>query len=506
VSRKIKVEEKQASITAKNEILQISDIVAKDKGIDKEEVLDAMEFAILKTAQLKYGTENTLVASIDRKTGEILIKRCLTVVENVLDPYTEISLEEAAKKSLGAAYGDKIFEDLPGVEFGRVAAQSARQIIQQKIRTAERNKQFEAFSGRVGEIVTGVVKRVEFNDLILDIGKTEGILKKADIIPNETFRIGDRIKVLLVSINKDSLGCMLSLSRTDNLFLKKLFEQEVPEIYDGVVRIMSIARDPGSKAKMAVTTSDPNLDPIGACVGMRGSRVQAVCDELKGEKIDIIQWSNDQAVFIVNSLSPAEVIRIVIDDSKRSVEAVVPDDQLSAAIGRRGQNVRLASKLTGWNISIITEEDDVKKRASENTRILQLFTNDLDVDEMVAHLLISEGYTSVEEVAESDISELSAMEGLDENLAEEIKKRAELAIQRKKKSIDNLCKKKGVKSDLREYAVIGPDLLELLVEAGIKSLNDLGDLSKDELLDITGDMLSEEEADALIMDVRKSWF
>jgi N utilization substance protein A len=299
---------------------------------------------------------------------------------------------------------------------------------------------------------------------------------------------------------------MLTLSRTDNLFLRKLFEQEVPEIYDGVVRIMSIARDPGSKAKMAVTTSDPNLDPIGACVGMRGSRVQAVCDELKGEKIDIIQWSSDQAVFIVNSLSPAEVIRIVIDDTKRSVEAVVPNDQLSSAIGRRGQNVRLASKLTGWNISVMTEEDDVKKRAFENTRILQLFKNDLDVDEMVAHLLISEGYTSVEEIAESDVSELSAMEGLDENLAEEIKKRAELAMQRKKKSIDNLCKKKGVKRDLREYAVIGPDLLELLVEAGIKSLNDLGDLSRDELLDITGDMLSEEEADALIMDVRKSWF
>jgi N utilization substance protein A len=441
VSRKIKVEEKQASIIAKNEILQISDMVAKDKGIDREEVLDAMEFAILKTAQLKYGVENNLIVNIDRKTGEISIKRSLTVVENVLDPYTEISLEDASRRSPGAAaYGDKILEDLPGVEFGRVAAQSARQVIQQKIRTAERNKQFEAFSGRVGEIVTGVVKRVEFNDLILDIGKTEGILRRADIIPNETFRIGDRIKVLLANINKDSPGCMLTLSRTDNLFLKKLFEQEVPEIYDGVVRIMSIARDPGSKAKMAVTTSDPNMDPIGACVGMRGSRVQAVCDELKGEKIDIVQWSSDQAVFIVNSLSPAEVIRIVIDDTKRSVEAVVPDDQLSSAIGRRGQNVKLASKLTGWNISVITEEDDLKKRSTENTKILKLFKNDLDVDDMVAHLLMSEGYTSVDEIAESDVFELSSMEGFDENLAEEIKKRAELAIQKKKKSIDNLCK------------------------------------------------------------------
>lgn len=506
MSRKIKIEEKTASTIAKNEILQVADIVARDKGIDKEEVLEAMEHAILKTAQLKYGTEKDLLALIDRKTGEISIRRSMIVVEFITNPDTEISLEDGNKKSPGATYGDKIFEDLPGVEFGRVAAQSARQIIMQKVRTAERNKQFESFSGRVSEIITGVVKRIEFSDVILDIGRTEGVLRRTDLIPNETFKIGDRIKVLLVSINKEGMGPMLVLSRTSNEFMKKLFEQEVPEIYDGVVRVMAIARDPGSKAKIAVIASDSNLDPIGSCVGVKGSRVQAVSDELKGEKIDIVLWSDNPAVFIVNSLSPAEVVRIVIDENKRSVEAVVPNDQLSIAIGRRGQNVRLASKLTGWNISVTTEEEDAKKRAEESSRVLKHFMNNLDVDDMVAHLLMSEGYTSVEEIAEADLSDLSSIEGFDELLAKEIQDRAEGAVSKKKKSIDNMCKKKGVKSDLREYGVITPELLEVLVEGGIKSLNDLGDLSTDELLEITGAMLSEEEAEALIMDIRKDWF
>ncbi len=490
----------------KNEILQVADMVAKDKGIEKEEVLEAMEHAILKTAQLKYGAENNLLAQIDRKTGEISIFKVLTVVKEVTDPNKEISLEKAQEKQPDISYGEEIHDILPGIEFGRIAAQSARQVIIQKVRTAERNRQYEAFSNRVGDIITGMVKRIEFSDIILDIVKAEGILKKSDIIPNETFKIGDRIKVLLASVNKESAGPMLQLSRTSNEFMRKLFEQEVPEIYDGIIKIMAIARDPGSKAKIAVTTSDANLDPIGACVGVKGSRVQAVCDELKGEKIDIVLWSANPAEFIVNALSPAEVIRIVIDERNQSVEAVVPDDQLSSAIGRRGQNVRLASKLTGWTISVITEEDDNKKRAEENAKILNHFMNNLDVDDMVVHLLISEGYTNIDEIAESDVSELVSIEGFDEALANEIKDRAVAAVMKKKKAVDNLCKKKGVKSDLREYGVIGSDLLEVLVQAGIKSLNDLGDLSTDELLEITGTMLSREEAEALIMDIRKDWF
>lgn len=490
----------------RNEVLQVADIVAKDKGIDKEEILVAMEHAILKTAQLKYGTERDLVAEINRKTGEISIKRGLLVVDSVNDANTEISLEDAKKHDPDITTGDKLFDELPGVEFGRVAAQSARQIIMQQVRTAERNKQFEAFSGRVGEIITGVVKRVDFSDIILDIGRTEGVLKRGDVIPNETFKVGDRIKVLLVSLNKESTGPMLYLSRVNNEFLKKLFEQEVPEIYDNIIRIMAISRDPGSKAKMAVTSSDSNIDPIGACVGVKGSRVQAVGDELKGEKIDIVLWSDNPAVFIVNALSPAEVLRIVIDEERNSVEAVVPNDQLSSAIGRRGQNVRLASKLTGWSISVITEEDDVKKRAEESARILNHFMDNLDVDDMVAHLLISEGYTSVEEIANTDITDLISIEGFDEDLSNEIKNRAVAAVENKQKALDNMCKKKGVNKDLRDYAVIGPELLEVLVAAGIKSLNELGDLSTDELLDVTGNMLSNEEAEALIMDIRKDWF
>lgn len=506
MSRKIKIEEKTVGAVAKNEILQVAEMVAKDKDLDREEVLSAMEYAILKTAQLKYGTEKDILAVIDRKTGEISIKRVMTVAENVTDPNTEITLEEGLLKSPEAVYGYKFFENLPGVEFGRVAAQSARQVIMQKVKTAERNKQFEAFSGRIGEIITGVVKRVEFSDVILDIGRTEGILRRADVIPNETFKVGDRIKVLLASINKESAGPMLILSRTNNEFMRKLFEQEVPEIYDGVVKIMAIARDPGSKAKMAVVTSDTNLDPVGACVGVKGSRVQAVCDELRGEKIDIVLWSDNPAVFIVNALSPATVLRIVIDENGNAVEAVVPDDQLSAAIGRRGQNVKLASKLTGWNISVVTEAEDTKKRAEESARVLKHFMNNLDVDDMVAHLLIAEGYTNIDEIAESDLSELASIDGFDEALAKEIQERAAGAVLKKRKAIDNLCKKKGVKSDLREYNVISPELLEMLVNGGIKSLSDLGDLSTDELLEIAGSMLSKEEAEALIMDIRKDWF
>ncbi|MDR1488592.1 MAG: transcription termination factor NusA [Holosporales bacterium] len=506
MSRKIKMENKTTAFAARNnEIIQVADIVAKDKGVDREEILEAMELAILKTSQLKYGLEKDIIAGIDRKTGEISIKRRMTIVDSVTDPQREVSLTEAKEKNKDAEVGDFLCETLPIIEFGRIAAQSARQIITEKIRNIERERQFEAFSGRVGEIITGIVKRTEFQDIVLDVGKTEGILKRNDTIKNETFKVGDRIKVLLVSINKESSGPMLHLSRSHNDFLRKLFEQEVPEIYDGIVRIVHVARDPGSKAKIAVTTSDSKLDPIGACVGVKGSRVQAVTDELKGEKIDIIEWSENQAAFIVNALSPAEVIRIVMDEDRRTVDTVVPNDQLSLAIGRRGQNVRLASRLTGWTISVMTGEDDVKKRAFESARLLKHFMENLDIDDMVAHLLMAEGYLNIDEIAECDLSELAGIEGFDEDTAKEIQKRASLAIEKKKKSIESMCKEKGVESGLINYGVISAELLEVLVGANIKSLNDLGDLSTDELLDITGEMLNREEAEALIMDIRKNW-
>jgi N utilization substance protein A len=499
--------EVQRAPTLKSEILQVADIVAKDKGLGKEEIIDAMEQAILKTAQIKYGEEHDISVEIDRQTGEIRANRHLAVVADVADPNREISLEDALKKNNAVVVGEVMSELLPPIDFGRVSAQMARSVITNRIREAERQRQLEDFSGRIGEIITGVVKRLDYSDVILDIGRTDGILKRNDTIKNESFKIGDRIKVLIVRVNDTDINePILHLSRTHNDFMKRLFEQEVPEIGDGIVRIMAVARDPGSKAKIAITTSDPRIDAVGTCVGIKGARVQAVTEELRGEKIDIIQWSDNIAVFIVNALVHADVARLILDEEKKTADAVVPKDQLSATIGRSGQNIRLASKLTGWSISVVSEDDDTKRRVEENTKILQHLTSNLDIDEMVAHLLITEGLTSISEILNADTSELQSIEGFDENLATEIKNRAVAAIAKKKKALDNRCKRKGVKKDLRDYAVISTDLLEVLVNAGLKSLNDLADLSTDELLDITGVMITRAEADALIMDARKDWF
>ncbi|MDR3030808.1 MAG: transcription termination factor NusA [Holosporales bacterium] len=505
MSRKIKVED-SPRIGIKNEILQVADIVARDKGIDREEVLEAMEDAIVKTAQMKYGEGKNLTARIDRKSGEIEVFRVWNIVDQIEDEDIEISLTNALIRDSEATIGGVIEDKLPAIEFGRVAAQAARQIIIQRVQLAERNNQYEEFSERVGDIITGIVKRIDFQDIILDIGRTEGIIKRSDIIPNETFKIGDRIKVLLVSLNSDQNGPLLYLSRTHPDFLKKIFEQEVPEIYDGVIKIMGVARDPGSKAKMAVASSDTSLDPIWTCVGVKGSRVQAVVNELKGEKIDIIQWSDNPAIFIVNSLTPAEVSRIVMEESGSCVDAVVPTDQLSAAIGRRGQNVRLASKLTGWNISIVTEEQDAENRAKESARLVKLLTENLDVDEIVAHLLIGEGYNSIYDLSVVNLSSLSSIEGFDDDIASEIKQRAVLFLENKKKDIEKLCKEKGVNDDILQYKMISPELLEALVKAGIKSLDDLGSLSTDELMEIAGDFLNKKESETLIMKIREKWF
>jgi N utilization substance protein A len=505
VSRKIKIE-KETHIILKNEILHVADIVARDKGLDREEILSAMEEAVLKTALLKYGEERNLIAHINRKSGEIEIYRVRNIVQIPENDETEISLDEALMEDLDAVIGGIVKDKLPSVDFGRIAAQTARQIITQRIRLAERQKQHEELSGRVGDIIIGIVKRLDFQDVVLEIGRTEGIIRRAELLPNENFKIGDRIKVLLVSLNDDQNGPLLHLSRTHNEFLKKLFEQEVPEIYDGVIKIMAVARDPGSKAKMAVISSDPNLDPIGACVGIKGARVQAVINELKGEKIDIIRWSDNPAIFIVNSLTPAEVSRIVMEESGNTCDAVVPDNQLSAAIGRRGQNVRLASKLTGWSISVITAEQDAENGAQESAKAVRLLVENLDVDELVAHLLISEGYGSIQDIAMTNTAAIAAIDGFDKSIASEVQQRAIAYVENKKRDIEKFCRKQGASEDILQYKLISCELLEVLVRADIKSLDDLGSLSTDELLDIAGDFLTEQEAATLIMKIREGWF
>ena len=428
------------------------------------------------------------------------------VVDEIKDEDNEILLREAKRFDINAKVGDEIKNKLPPIEFSRSMASTSRQIIMQKIKIAERNNQAKEFSSRIGDIISGIVNRVEYSEIIIDIGKTSGVIRKSETIPNEVFKMGDRIKVLLCGLNKDPSMPLLQLSRTHPDFLKKLFAQEVPEVYDDIIKVVSVARDPGSKAKVAVTTNDPNIDCIGACVGPKGSRVQAISEELKGEKIDIVKWSDDIAVFIVNSLSPAKVTRVVIDETEQKVDAVVPNDQLSAAIGRRGQNIRLASKLTGWAINAITEEADLENRNKETSAIIKIFKDGLDVDEIVAHVLLNEGYVSISEIANSTVEELASIEGFDNDIATEIQSRAISYLENKKKALLELCKEKKVSNDLMNYELIRPELLEVLVNAGILKLDDLGDLSTDELLEISDGLLTKKEASTLILKVRENWF
>ena len=502
---KLNIGEKKHPVV-KSELLQVAEIVAKDKEISKEEILKAMEEAILPSAQLRYGNKKNLTVNIDRFTGVVTINWIRTVVDEVKDEDNEILLREAKKFNVNAHIGDEIHNKLPPIEFSRSMVASSRQIIMQRIKIAERNNQAQEFANRIGDIITGVVNRVEYSEIIIDIGKTSGVIRKSETIPNEVFKMGDRIKVLLCGLNKDPSMPLLQLSRTHPDFLKKLFAQEVPEVYDDIIKIVSVARDPGSKAKVAVMTNDPNIDCIGACVGPKGVRVQAVSEELKGEKIDIIKWSDDIAVFIVNSLSPAKVTRVIIDETEQKVDAVVPNDQLSAAIGRRGQNIRLASKLTGWAINAITEEADMANKNKETLAIIKLFKENLDVDEIVAHVLLNEGYMSIGEIANSDIEELTSIEGFDSDIANEIKNRAISYLDNKKKALLELCKQKKVSNDLINYELIRPELLEALVKAEILTLNDLGDLSTDELLEISDGLLTKKEASTLILKVREKWF
>ncbi len=497
---------------ARPELLLVADTVARDKGIDRDEVLEAMEQAIQKAGRSKYGQEYDIRAEIDRLNGEIRLLRFREVVEPIENEATQIALFEAQRLNPEAEVGDFITDPLPPIDFGRIAAQSAKQVIVQKVRDAERQRQFLEFKDRVGEIVNGLVKRVEFGNVVVDLGRAEAMARRDELLPRESFRQGERVRAYIYDVRQEPRGPQIFLSRTHPQFMAKLFAQEVPEIYDGIIEIKAVARDPGSRAKIAVISRDSGIDPVGACVGMRGSRVQAVVGELQGEKIDIIPWSPDPATFVVNALAPAEVAKVVMDEEQRRVEVVVPDDQLSLAIGRRGQNVRLASQLTGWDIDILTEAEESERRTEEFRSRSHMFIDALDIDEVIAQLLVTEGFTSLEEVAYVALNDLADIEGFDPEIAAELQARARNALERRDREYEERRHELGVEDELAEFAELTPGMLVALGEKGVKTLDNFADLAGDELLELLaasekgGTPLDLETANALIMRARAHWF
>ena len=463
------------------ELLQIADAVARDKSIDKNIVISAMEDAIQKAAKTRYGSENEIRAEIDPKTGQTNLARLLEVVEVVENKATEIDLKQARKKNKEAEIGDFISEELPPIEFGRIAAQSAKQVIFQKVRDAERDRQYDEFKDKIDEVISGIVKRVEYGNVIVDLGRNEAIIRRDELLPRESYRSGDRVLAYIQDVRREPRGPQIFLSRTSNNFMAKLFMQEVPEIYDGIVEIISVARDPGSRAKIAVHTSENSIDPVGACVGMRGSRVQSVVNELQGEKIDIVKWSPDIATFVISSLAPAEATKVVLDEEIERIEVVVPDDHLSLAIGRRGQNVRLASQLTKWDIDILTEAEESERRQNEFNEKSEIFIQALDVDEVIAQLLVSEGFLSIEDLVFVETSEISSIEGFDDDTAVEIQSRAKTFIEEEGKKQDAKRKELGVQDDLAQIDGMTTNMLVSLGENDIKTLDDFAGCSTDEL-------------------------
>jgi transcription termination/antitermination protein NusA len=464
------------------ELLQIADSVAREKTIDRKIVIEAMEDAIQKAAKSRYGAENDIRCEIDPKTGETRLSRVMAVVEAVENEATQITLADAKRRNPDAKIGDFIAESLPPLDFGRVAAQNAKQVIVQKVRDAERERQFGEYKDRIGEIINGTVKRVEYGNVIVDLGRAEGVIRRDEMIPREVPRYGDRIRSYIYDVRREPRGPQIFLSRARPEFMSKLFAMEVPEIYDNVVEIKSVARDPGSRAKIAVISKDSSIDPVGACVGMRGARVQAVVNELQGEKVDIIQWNPDAATFIVNALAPAEVSKVVLDEDASRIEVVVPEAQLSLAIGRRGQNVRLASQLTGWDIDILTEQEESERRQKEFAERSAMFMETLDVDEVIAQLLVTEGFASVEEVAFVESSEVAHIAGFDENTAEEIQTRAREYLEKQEKARDDRRKELGVADELAQVTGVTTAMLVAFGENGVKTLEDLADCATDDLL------------------------
>ncbi|MCV0394759.1 MAG: transcription termination factor NusA [Rhizobiaceae bacterium] len=464
------------------ELLQIADAVAREKSIDKQIVIDAMADAIQKAAKSRYGQETNIRADINPTTGEMKLQRLMEVVETPEDYGREISLAEARQRNPDAQPGDFLAEQLPPMDFGRIAAQSAKQVIVQKVREAERDRQYEEYKDRIGEIVNGTVKRVEYGNVIVDLGRGEAIVRRDELIPRENYKYGDRVRAYVYDVRREQRGPQIFLSRTHPQFMAKLFTMEVPEIYDGIIEIKSVARDPGSRAKIAVVSRDSSIDPVGACVGMRGSRVQAVVGELQGEKIDIIPWNPNAASFIVNALQPAEVAKVVLDEDAERIEVVVPDDQLSLAIGRRGQNVRLASQLTGWDIDILTEEEESQRRQKEFVERSNLFMEALNVDEMVGQVLASEGFTSVEEVAYVDLGEIASIDGFDEGTAEEIQARAREYLDQLEAEFDTKRRELGVEDELREIPGMTTAMMVALGEDGVKTIEDFAGYAVDDLV------------------------
>jgi N utilization substance protein A len=516
------------------ELLQVADAAAREKGIDRAEVLEAMEQAIQRAGRFKYGLEHDIRAEIDRKTGDIRLIRYREVVDDgaeIENEAVQIPLSVARREKKDAAVGDMLTDRLPPVDFGRIAAQTAKQVIVQKVREAERLRQYQEYIGRVGEIVNGVVKRVEFGNVIVDLGRAEAILRRDEIIPREHFRRNDRVRAIIYDVREETRGPQIFLSRTKPDFVRRLFAQEVPEVYDGIIEIKAAARDPGSRAKIAVLSHDSSIDPVGACVGMRGSRVHAVVNELQGERIDIVPWSDDPATFIVNALAPAEAAKVVIDEEDNRIEVVVPDDQLSLAIGRRGQNVRLASQLTGWSIDIMTEAQESERRQEEVRLRTQAFIEALDVDDVIAHLLVAEGFASVEEIAFVELDELTEIEGFDEEIADELRRRAQDYVLAEQERLTQRVEELQIAEDLLEVEGLTLAMLVRLGESGVRTLDDLADLSSDELryivnpatetatvdeiagLDETAQRLGADtspingpDADAIIMAARAHWF
>ncbi|WDF71801.1 transcription termination factor NusA [Novosphingobium sp. KACC 22771] len=518
------------------ELLAIATAVATEKMIDKAIVIEAMEEAIQKSARNRYGAENDIRAKLDPRTGDLRLWRVVEVVEHVDDYFKQVDLKAAEKLQKDAKIGDFIVDPLPPVDLGRIDAQSAKQVIFQKVRDAERDRQYAEFKDRAGEIVTGVIKSVEFGHVIVNLGRAEGVIRRDQQIPRETARVGERVRALILKVERQNRGPQIFLSRAHPDFMKRLFAQEVPEIYDNIIEIKAAARDPGSRAKIGVISRDSSIDPVGACVGMKGSRVQAVVQEMQGEKIDIIPWSEDTATFVVNALQPATVSRVVIDEEEGRIEVVVPDDQLSLAIGRRGQNVRLASQLTGRQIDIMTEAEASEKRQKEFAEKSKLFEEELDVDETLSQLLVAEGFSELEEVAYIEIAELAQIEGFDEELAEELQNRAQEALDRREEAARQERRALGVEDALAQLPHLNEGMLVTLGKAGIKTLDDLADLATDELIakkrandqrrrnekrddkrdekreevsrgGVLGEYgLSEEQGNEIIMAARAHWF
>ena len=504
---------KQKIKVIREEMLQVANNVAQEKSIDKDSVFGAMEMALEKAARVKYGFERDIRVSINRDTGDINLSSYLEVVETFSEEEQarQIIIDEAKKIQPDISVGEYIIKELPPIDLGRVAAQNAKGVIIQKVREADKSRQFGEYKDKVGEIAVGVVKRTEFGNLIVDLGKNEAIIKREELIPRETFKNGDRVRAYIYDVKEDLKGYQIFLSRTHPQFLSHLFEQEVPEISEGVIKIKSVARDAGSRAKISVFTEDSTIDPVGACVGMRGSRVQAVVNELQGEKIDIVMWSDNQATFLANALAPAEVSKIFLYEEKNKVEVVIPDEQLSLAIGRKGQNVKLASNLTNLEIDILTEEEESERRQIEFKDKTNMLVSDLDVEDVIAQLLVTEGYVSIEGIASETAENLEKIEGFDKDLSEELISRARNYMEEQNEENKKIIDEKIKDDELKNLEGIDNQMLSLLAKNEILTINDFADLASFELIDkeegIFKDLdIDENIVNSMIMKAREKWF